>query len=180
MSGTTSFRRKESVSGASVNLTSDVRPGLITVYSFRPCWSSFLSTAAPTNLEFPVIIPDVVFPARIDTSYPRLQEALKYHPAYVFSCGASHPAYIDIPILVIEYKKRYSENNDSRGNEDHRKHLTAAMTAALPLYSGLGIETPLCGLFLKHYGVDTLMGTVGDSPAEGRTVRVVSSFEPFS
>ncbi|KAF8906626.1 hypothetical protein CPB85DRAFT_1313456 [Mucidula mucida] len=110
--------------------------------SFRPRWSSFPSTAAPTNLE-------------IDTSYPRLQEALKYHPAYVFSCGASHPAYIDIPILVIEYKKRYSENNDSRGNEDHRKHLTAAMTAALPLYS--------------HYGVDTLMGTVGDSPAEGRT-----------
>ncbi|KAF8875822.1 hypothetical protein CPB85DRAFT_1443977 [Mucidula mucida] len=137
--------------------------------SFRPRWSSFPSTAAPTNLEFPVIIPDVVFSARIDTSYPRLQEALKYHPAYVFSCGAAHPAYIDIPILVIEYKKRYSENNDSRGNEDHRKHLRAAMTAALPLYSVLGIEAPLCGLFLKHYGVDTLMGIVGDSPAEGRT-----------
>ncbi len=139
--------------------------------SFRPRWSTFPTSAMPADLEFPVIIPDVVFSARIHASHPCLQEAFKYHPAYVFSHGASRPEYLDIPILVVEYMKVVSYSDDDHGIEEHTNHLSAAMTAALPLYSVLGMDTPLCGLFLKQYGVDTFIGTV-QSTGQGRTVRM--------
>ncbi|KAF8906631.1 hypothetical protein CPB85DRAFT_874354 [Mucidula mucida] len=38
--------------------------------SFRPRWSAFPTTAELANLEFPLIIPDVVFSIRIHVSHP--------------------------------------------------------------------------------------------------------------
>ncbi len=143
-------------------------------YSFRPRWSAFPTTAELANLEFPLIIPDVVFSIRIHVSHPRLKEAFKYHPAYVFSHGVSRPEYLDIPILVVEYKKVVSHSDDDHGIEEHSHHLSGAMTAALPLYSVLGIDTPLCGLFLKQYGVDTFLGTVRRTDKGGLVSRIQS------
>ncbi|KAF9044504.1 hypothetical protein BDZ89DRAFT_1109104 [Hymenopellis radicata] len=130
--------------------------------SFRPRWSLFPTSNVLSELEWPVIIPDVVFSVRVPLSSARLIAARRYHPGYVFANSDTPQVgdddVLEIPILVVEYNKALLE----AGNLTHRAHLDSVMTAALPLHAALGLETPLAALYFDQFKGETFLATLTD------------------
>ncbi len=134
--------------------------------SFRPRWSLYpteASTAA--ELEWPVIVPDVVFSVRVRLP-AQLDSARRFHPGYVFSNRyESEERIVDIPILIVEYNKAYADSNiDLPGIDQHKDHLMAAMTTAFPLHAVLGLKTPVAGLLINHEKLESaFLGVLAES-----------------
>ncbi|KAF9017357.1 hypothetical protein BDZ89DRAFT_1117692 [Hymenopellis radicata] len=129
--------------------------------SFRPRWSLYPSTTGKPG-EWPVIVPDVVFSAMVPISNSRrLLEARQYHPAYAFSTQATQDSILEIPILIVEYDKVDLDLRPVK-SEVHRKHLQAAIAAALPMHTVLGLRTPIYGLFIDRYTADYCAGTLAE------------------
>ncbi len=129
-------------------------------FSFRPRWSLFPTSNALSELEWPVIVPDVVFSARVPLSNARLIAARRYHPGYVFAdsdVALGENDFLEIPIFVVEYDKAPTEEART-----HEVHLESAMTAALPLHAALGLQIPLAGLYLNHFEAETFLATLRD------------------
>ncbi|KAF9023188.1 hypothetical protein BDZ89DRAFT_1070050 [Hymenopellis radicata] len=127
---------------------------------FRPRWSLYPTTATPANLEWPVIIPDVVFSVRIPLSDARLRSARQYHPAWAFS---KDDDTLEIPLLIAVYNKAHPNWNGAHGIDGrHKEHLMACMTAALPVHAVLGLETPIAGLLFDQYHVYPFLGMMGE------------------
>ncbi|KAF9009219.1 hypothetical protein BDZ89DRAFT_534572 [Hymenopellis radicata] len=132
--------------------------------SFRPRWSLFPTSNVLSELEWPVVVPDVVFSARVPLSSPRLIAARRYHPGYVFADSTDTSQVgdddvLEIPILVVEYNKAILEADE---NSTHRAHLKSVMTAALPLHAALGLETPLAGLYFDQFKGEPFLATLTD------------------
>ncbi|KAF9017356.1 hypothetical protein BDZ89DRAFT_1074852 [Hymenopellis radicata] len=129
--------------------------------SFRPRWSLYPSKTG-TPGEWPAIVPDVVFSAMVPISDSRrLLEARQYHPAYAFSDQATQDSILEIPILIVEYDKVDLDLRPVK-SEVHRKHLEAAIAAALPMHKVLGLRTPIYGLFIDRYTADSCAGTLAE------------------
>ncbi len=120
--------------------------------SFRPRWSLYHTEAStPAELEWPVIVPDVVFSARVQLP-AQLESARWFHPGHFFSDRKEcKECTVDIPILIVEYNKAFADQYvDVPCLDQHNYHLMAAMTAAFPLHAVLGLKTPVAGLLINH------------------------------
>ncbi len=131
----------------------------LTYFSFRPRWSLYPTTGGKPG-EWPVIIPDVVFSARVPISNPRLLKAQKYHPAHAFN-QATQDSILEIPLLIVEYDKIDVDDRPAN-SEAHRRHLEAAITSALPVHSVLGLQAPIYGVFIDRYAAEYWAGTLTD------------------
>ncbi len=168
--GTSSFTRQTLSFGTNFYPHSFL---ILIVPSFRPRWSLYPTTGTPPTLEWPIIIPDVVFSVKIPLSGARLPAARQYHPAWVFS--KDNLETLEIPLLIAVYNKAHPHWNGRHGSDGcHKEHLMACMTAALPVHAVLGLETPMVGLLFDQYDVYPFLGMMEED--SGRIVVGCSSF----
>lgn len=154
LSGMMTCRIRVSVLGEFIGSEHSQR---LTFFSFRPRWNLF-----PGDLgEWPVIVPDVVFSAVVPITDSRLLEARKLHPGYAFSAPSITDKTLEIPTLIVEYDKiDLLLDDQAPRSQAHRKHLEAAITAALPMHAALGLKTPVFGLFFGRYTADCFAGVL--------------------
>ena len=133
------------------------------VGSLRPQWlsPSWGRAIAGNRLQDNVNIVDVALSATVPLSHfdgdadlqQRLKQIQRHHPQHSVS-SHPNPAYLSVPILVVEYTRFRTTLYDSESDiQASLHHLRAAMEAALEVHLNYFLPTRVMGLLISRQRV---------------------------